>query len=258
MTDTRIDEIRDRADAATPGHWDEEWASVPETPGYEVSDHGNVRSYLKPGNHKRKHADRPRLLAQSTRTDGRRTIGLPTADGRTTTRSVARLVMLTFVGPCPPGLEVAHLNGDAGDNRLVNLKYVTHKENESHKRAHGTVTVGERNGAALLLGWQVSEIKYLADKGIPQARIADLFQVRRQVVNNILLGKRWSHVEAREDVPFLLDRVTELEEVLIELWARVDDAGSLMSTGYVREALGPRPANCRETRNYHPSRGGGA
>jgi hypothetical protein len=60
--------------------------------------------------------------------------------------------------------------------------------------------------------------------------------------------------QAREDVPFLLDRVAELEAILIELWARVDDAGSLMSTSYVRGALGPRPANCRETRNYHPSR----
>jgi hypothetical protein len=57
-----------------------------------------------------------------------------------------------------------------------------------------------------------------------------------------------------QDAAALRARIAELESILVELWERVDDAGSLIATSYVEEALGPRPANCRETRNYQPSR----
>lgn len=42
---------------------------------------------------------------------------------------IHRLVMLTFVGECPFGYEIDHINGNKADNRLCNLRYVTHKEN---------------------------------------------------------------------------------------------------------------------------------
>src|SRR5438046_1631053 len=47
------------------------------------------------------------------------------------------LVALTFLGPRPKGLQVAHLNGNGSDNRLENLKYMTPKENTSHRPIHG-------------------------------------------------------------------------------------------------------------------------
>lgn len=42
---------------------------------------------------------------------------------------IHRLVMLAFVGPCPEGKEVDHINGRRDDNRLENLRYVTRGEN---------------------------------------------------------------------------------------------------------------------------------
>lgn len=45
--------------------------------------------------------------------------------------SVHRLVMLAFVGPALDK-EVNHINLLRDDNRLVNLEYVTHKENMMH------------------------------------------------------------------------------------------------------------------------------
>lgn len=48
---------------------------------------------------------------------------------RRKTKSVHRLVMETFVGPCPKGMEVLHINGVAYDCRLENLRYGTHSEN---------------------------------------------------------------------------------------------------------------------------------
>lgn len=38
--------------------------------------------------------------------------------------SVHRLVLLAFVGPCPPGCEADHVNRDRSDNRLVNLRWL--------------------------------------------------------------------------------------------------------------------------------------
>lgn len=110
--------------------------------------------------------------------------------------------------------EVAHLNGDKLDNRLENLKYCTHKENEQHKIKHGTNGAGERNASAKLQGWQVSEIKYLADKSVPQGKIADLFGISHKHVSEILSGQTWGNVEARTEVPALIAEVRRLREVL--------------------------------------------
>ena len=37
-------------------------------------------------------------------------------------KRVSRLILETFVGPCPKGMECRHLNGKKLDNRLINLK----------------------------------------------------------------------------------------------------------------------------------------
>lgn len=42
---------------------------------------------------------------------------------------VHQLVLLTFLGPVPKGMEVRHLNGDPADNRIENLVYGTRTEN---------------------------------------------------------------------------------------------------------------------------------
>jgi hypothetical protein len=60
--------------------------------------------------------------------------------GRAVHRTVHRLVALAFIGPCPEGMEVRHLNGNPMDNRPANLAYSTHQVNMMdtlrHKRHH--------------------------------------------------------------------------------------------------------------------------
>ncbi len=51
---------------------------------------------------------------------------------------VHRLVLETYVGPCPAGMQCRHLNGDHQDNRLVNLKWGTRSENMQDAVRHGT------------------------------------------------------------------------------------------------------------------------
>ena len=209
----RLNEIEARANAATEGPWEETWKPIPGYDGYEVSDFGNVRSLFKKGNHKEKRSQVARLLkaVPGRRGGGYQTVSIKPPGGNYRHHAVHRLVMLAFVGPCPEGMEVAHLNGDNTDARLSNLAYVTHRENESHKREHGTLGMGERNSQAKLQGWQVAEIKYLAGKSVPQGKIAALFDIDHKQVSAILNGTTWEDQHARADVP---DMAAALRAVL--------------------------------------------
>jgi hypothetical protein len=58
---------------------------------------------------------------------------------------VHQLVAEAFIGPCPLGQEVRHLNDDHDDNRLVNLEYGSHARNMvemglNGKSPHGNKT----------------------------------------------------------------------------------------------------------------------
>ena len=63
-------------------------------------------------------------------------------------RSVHRLVLEAFVGPCPDGMETNHRDGVKTNNRLENLEYVTRSQNQIHALALGLKVPmrGPRNG----------------------------------------------------------------------------------------------------------------
>lgn len=65
--------------------------------------------------------------------------------GKIKNKKVHRLMLEVFAGPCPPDHEGAHLNGNTLDNRIENLKWVTHKENCDHQVDHGTRRVGSKH-----------------------------------------------------------------------------------------------------------------
>lgn len=60
------------------------------------------------------------------------------------TRPIHKIVMETFVGPCPTGMEVRHLDGDPANNKLSNLSYGTHTDNMYDAIKHGTFMGGYR------------------------------------------------------------------------------------------------------------------
>lgn len=102
----------------------ERWLPIPGWEDlYEVSSHGRVRKIaLKPCFNKKGYP----LVSLSR-------------DGVSQKFLVHRLVMLAFVGPCPDGLMVRHLNGDPADARWPeNLLYGTAIENAADKKLHGT------------------------------------------------------------------------------------------------------------------------
>ena len=108
----------------------ETWKPIPDFPGYEASDHGQVRSYWKQGGQYRwAIVDIPqRVLKYATTPHGYRGVNLR-RDSFSHFKRVASLVMLAFVGPRPEGLEICHGDNDPGNNHLSNLRYDTRSNN---------------------------------------------------------------------------------------------------------------------------------
>ena len=51
---------------------------------------------------------------------------------------IHRLVAEVYMGACPPGMEVRHLDGNPANNNVSNLAYGTRSENVLDSVAHGT------------------------------------------------------------------------------------------------------------------------
>jgi hypothetical protein len=119
----------------------EHWLPIPGYEGlYAVSDLGRIRSLDRVITRRtdgRTQKVKGRVLRLSRSVKGRPIVIL-SASGQSRTRPVHRLVLLAFVGPCPPGLEACHNNGDRTDNRLSNLRFDTHSANILDRQRHGT------------------------------------------------------------------------------------------------------------------------
>lgn len=53
------------------------------------------------------------------------------------------LVLLTFVGDRPEGMECCHNDGDSLNNKLSNLRWDTHHQNNQDRKKHGNYPTGE-------------------------------------------------------------------------------------------------------------------
>lgn len=111
----------------------EKWTPVVGFEGlYEVSDAGRVRSVRKA---------EPRHLRTYLRQRGYPYVVLH-RDGERYDIALHRVVMTSFVGPRPVGLEIRHLDGDPMNAALSNLTYGTHLQNMADAMEHGTTGLG--------------------------------------------------------------------------------------------------------------------
>lgn len=120
---------------------------------YRVGDDGTVWS--------RKRGSEWRMLKPSRSNTGHLLVELFkkkfTNSGRYMLK-VHRLVLEAFIGPCPPGCEGCHNDGDPTNNRLENLRWDTHAANMADMATHQTRAVGERCGASKLSNADAIEI----------------------------------------------------------------------------------------------------
>lgn len=119
-------------------------------------------------------------------------------DGKPHRKLAHTVVLESFVGPRPKGHDALHGNGVPNDNRLVNLKWGTRKENMEDARRHGTLAVRERSGSAKLNELRVRAILELSSGGWSQRDIAGAIGVSQPTVSAVLSGKRWSATNNEE------------------------------------------------------------
>ena len=148
---------------------------------YEVSNQGRIR-FLK-----------TKRILKSHRKDTYARVTLYFLGLKFTT-SVHQLVYEVFFGTIPAGLQIAHLNGIANDNRAENLKAVSCVENQQHKKDHGTHREGEQIPSAKLNREKVLKIKTLLKNGIAQRVIAEQMGVKRETIKDIKLQRTWKHI----------------------------------------------------------------
>lgn len=117
----------------------EKWMEIPRWEGlYEASDKGNIRSLprVTRGGFGGVRRIKGKILRPVKRPTGHVQVIL--SDGeRREHHDIHRLVMVSFIGTPPPGMEVCHNNGEPSDNRLVNLRYGTRSENIYDAVKHG-------------------------------------------------------------------------------------------------------------------------
>lgn len=168
------------------------WKQIPDFPRYEVSTLGRIRSWASSGHLTDARKGTAHILSGIRRNDGYRTPALRRG-GRTFSFRLSRLVLTTFVGKCPKGYQAAHLNGKPNDNRLVNLAWVTRKENQAHRYLHGTALFGELAPWAKLSEQDV--ISIVKQKGTRTPKeIAKAFGVSAWTIYSIYQKKNWRHL----------------------------------------------------------------
>lgn len=176
----RLEEIRKRA---------EEWRPVPGMECYEVSDLGRVRRLTFRNGQTDVVLAEPRILKGAPR-EGYRSVKLFYGD-KQKQWSVHRLVLTVFAGDAPPGHECAHLDGTRTNNRLENLRWVTRKENHSHKNLHGTAQRGAKNPRARLTEEQA---QYVLDSPKTTRELADELDRPYFTLWGLRRGNTWRHL----------------------------------------------------------------
>ena len=152
------------------------WRQIPGS-DYEVSDYGQVR--------KGKNLCREYILPT-----GYRSVWVK-INGQWAQKYVHRLVLEIFVGPCLPGQECRHRDGDNGNNYWKNLKWGTPKENGQDKIKHGTAQNGELVPQSKLTWVQVRSIrKAQGPRGLGK-KLAEQHGVSSATISLIRANKGW-------------------------------------------------------------------
>jgi hypothetical protein len=160
---------------------------------YEVSDLGRVRRCVTSS------GGQAGTLLTQCRGGGVRSpypvVNIVCDDGKCRTTRVHRMVADAFLGPCPDGMEVNHIDGDKMNPRASNLEYVTPGGNRTHASKMNLLTSGESASWSKLDSREVADIRERYAAGESIAGIAKSYQqVCVQHIGEIARGKHWREV----------------------------------------------------------------
>ena len=159
----------------------EEWKSITDFPGYEVSNLGRVRSI------NQSWSGLPRLLKPIQSSRGYLNVVL-FKDSRRHQFGIHRLVLITFVGSPTKENDIGHhIDGKKLNNELTNLEW----SNQSSNQIESYKAEGHGYKAQKLNTDGVKLIRKLSANGATQKALSIMFNVHHTTISNILLRKTW-------------------------------------------------------------------
>lgn len=151
----------------------ETWKPVKDFPGYEVSDHGNVRSFK---NSSGAIVREPHSVKRQVRENSATRVTL-SINAWAYCKTVAVLVLTTFGKPAPhPSWRPAYRDGNKNNLKLENLYWIPHSSN------------------CKLNGKDVQNI--LAERmesNTPEELLAARYGVSKRSIQNVVNGKTWKN-----------------------------------------------------------------
>lgn len=168
---------------------------IPGFVGYRIDPAGNVYSCLSraPGD-TLSISPKWRRIKPKIVHAGYLQVGLVPARNRVTWKSVARLVLLSWVGPCPPGYQCCHNDGNKLNNTVANLRWDTQSGNYQDRFKHGTSAWGIHRRKKLHPE-DVIEIRRLRKSGMKMPKIAAQFGLDKSTVRSIVIGEHWGYLK---------------------------------------------------------------
>jgi len=169
----------------------EDWRAVPGYAGYEASTLGNIRSWRRrgPGTALRGY---PLQLRPTVALNGYLVVSM--RDGKTSKQvRVHVAVLLTFVGERPLGAHGCHGDGNKANNRLINLRWDSARENNADRARHGRLPRGAAVFTAKLTIAKVHDIRS-RPKSVSNAELAREFGLSAVGLGRVRKGKAWAHV----------------------------------------------------------------
>ena len=154
---------------------------IPGFSRYEVSQEGEVR-----------HIKRKQLLK------GRLSQGyysVYVSDGTIASRRniyIHHLVLLTFVGPRPEGMEVRHLDGDPLNNTLSNLAYGSSAENSNDTVRHGNHNSAKLDERRVRI---IRGLHKVDPKQFTLYKLSELFGVEHETIRSVIRRHTWCWVD---------------------------------------------------------------
>lgn len=151
--------------------WEKEMIkTIPRFPHYSITENGKVYSHKSNKFVKQHQSSTSKYLFVSLR-----------QSGTTHQERVHHLVLETYVGPCPEGMEACHSDGDIFNNNANNLRWDTRKANRQDSIKHGTFLSGTKHPNCKLEPKDIRMIIYMwFTKLFTQKEIGKIYKIGQQ------------------------------------------------------------------------------
>ncbi|WP_228417959.1 NUMOD4 domain-containing protein, partial [Chryseobacterium oranimense] len=158
------------------------WQEIPYYYGYEVSNYGRVKSYMK---------KRP-IILKKTLASGKHIVKITKKKGIYDNVIVSRLVASVFIRNPYLNEVVKFKDGNCLNDAAKNLEWISRQQSIINASGReGYSQKGIRNGMALLNEEKASEIRKMKSAGLPYGKIASKYGVSISCVMYVVQKKYW-------------------------------------------------------------------